>query len=166
MARPVGDWPDYYIDPMHEPDGGCDRAHRRVQDGASVLSALFVGLDMRCGILPVACDDANDNAALRPELAGETRDIEMEYIKSMGVYEIVPRGKIDECGGKLIDARWIDTNNADELNPQYQSRLVGRELNTGKDDSPYASTPPLESLRLIVSCAATVKKNGKGHAMS
>ena len=66
----------------------------------------------------------------------------MEYCKNMGVYEVVPRSQIDECGGKLIDTRWIDTNKADELNPEYRSRLVGRKSKTGKDDSLYASAPP------------------------
>ena len=65
---------------------------------------------------------------------------------------------------KLIDTRWIDTNKADELDLEYRSRLVGRAFNTGKDDSLYASTPPLESLRLIIFWAATVKNNGIGHA--
>ena len=64
--------------------------------------------------------------------------------------------------GRLIDTRWVDTNKADESNPEYRSRLVGREFNTGKDDSLYDSTPSLESLRVVLSWAATVKvENGK-----
>ena len=39
--------------------------------------------------------------------------------------------------------------------PNYRSRLVGKEYKTYADDSLYASTPPLEALRLIVSRAAT-----------
>ena len=35
------------------------------------------------------------------------------------------------------------------------SRLVAKEFRTGPDDALYASTPPLEALRLIVSKAAT-----------
>ena len=141
LARPVGDWPEHYIDPMHELDGVCDRVHRRVQDGASGLSALMAGLDVRCGIILVAWDDANDNAALRPELVVKARATEIEYFKSIGVYDIVARSQIDECGGKRIDTRWIDTNKADELNPEYRSRHVVREFNSGNDDSLYASTP-------------------------
>ena len=130
---------------MHEPDGRCDRVHRRVQDGSSGLSALIAGLDMRCGIIPVAWDDANDNALLKPELVVKARATEVEYFRNMGVYDVVRRSEINDSGGKLIDTRWIDTNKADELNPEYRSRLVGREFNTGKDDSLYARTPPLES---------------------
>ena len=77
LARPVGDWPKHYIDPMHELDGGCDRVHRRQQDGSSCLSELLAGLDMRCGVIPVAWDDANDNAWLKPELVVKARATEM-----------------------------------------------------------------------------------------
>ena len=79
-------------------------------------------------------------------LLGQTLPLSRELrrwsiYKSMGVYEVVPRSEIDECGGKLIDTSWIDTDKANDLNPEYWSRLVGREFNTGKDDSLYASTP-------------------------
>ena len=37
----------------------------------------------------------------------------------------------------------------------------GREFNVGRDDALYASTPPLEALRLIVSYAATQTMTGK-----
>ena len=58
-------------------------------------------------------------------------------------------------GGKTIQTRWIDVNKGDVERPNYRSRLVGKEYKTTPDDSLYASTPPLESLRLIVSRAAT-----------
>ena len=63
--------------------------------------------------------------------------------------------------GKLIDTRWIYVNKGDEENPNYRTRLVGREFNTYKDDTLYAATPPLEALRAIVSQAATRTNNGK-----
>ena len=75
----------------------------------------------------------------------------------MTVYDVVPRDLIRQTGGKLIDTRWIDTNKADEENPEYRSRLVGREFKTETDDSLYASTPPLESLRVVLSWASTVQ---------
>ena len=62
----------------------------------------------------------------------------------------------------MITVKWLDTNKGDKENPNYRSRLVGREYNEGKDDSLYASTPPLEALRLIVSHAATIEENHKG----
>ena len=110
---------------------------------------------MKWGVLPTAWDDANDNAPLRPDMVLEARKTEMEYFRNMGVYEVVPRSEVMSSNGKLIDTRWIDTNKTDEINPEYRSRLVGREYNDGKDKSLYASTPPIEALRLITSWGAT-----------
>ncbi len=53
----------------------------------------------------------------------------------------------------------------DMANPFYRYRLAGRELNTYKDDSVYAATPPLEAMRIIVSCAATVDEFGEKELM-
>ena len=87
----------------------------------------------------------------------------MEYVRKMQVYDVVPRNMIWQTQGKLIDTRWIDTNKADESSPEYRSRLVGREFNTVKDDPHYASTPPLESLRVVMSWASTVKLESGKH---
>ena len=89
--------------------------------------------------------------------------IEAEYFKSMRVCEVVPRSDLSECDGKLIDTPWIGISKVHELNPEYRSRLVGREFNEGKDDSLYASTPPLESLRLIMIWAATIAGTKSSH---
>ena len=79
----------------------------------------------------------------------------MQFFESMKVYDRVPRAEQQRCKGKLIKARWIDVNKGDSSNPNYRSRLVGKEFRTYVDDSLYASTPPLEALRLILSRAAT-----------
>ena len=63
---------------------------------------------------------------------------------------------IKRVGGKLISVKGLDTNKGDRENPNYRSRLVGREYNDCKDDTLYASTPPLEALRLIISHASTI----------
>jgi len=84
----------------------------------------------------------------------------MEFFKRMGVYTIVHESHQKETGGKVIDVRWIDVNKGDSLDPDMRSRLVGREFNVERDDSLYASTPPLESLRVILSWAATFRKDG------
>ena len=80
----------------------------------------------------------------------------MDFFQKLGVYKRVPRSRIKETEGKLISTKWLDTNKGDRENPNYRSRLVGREYNEGRDDTLYASTPPLEALRYIVSHAATI----------
>ena len=73
----------------------------------------------------------------------------------MKVYDRVDKAEMIRRGGKIIKTRWIDVNKGDSQRPNYRSRLVGKEFKTYADDSLYASTPPLEALRLIMSMAAT-----------
>ena len=84
----------------------------------------------------------------------------MEFFRKMNAYTRCPRARIEEEKGKLIDVRWIDTNKGDTANPNYRSRLMGREFNTYRDDALYAATPPLEALRLIISHAAIIRRGG------
>ena len=79
----------------------------------------------------------------------------MEYFEKLKAYDRVPRADIKRTGGKFIGTRWVDINKGGAANRNDRSRLFGREFNVGKDDSLYASTPPLEALRVVVSHAAT-----------
>ena len=63
---------------------------------------------------------------------------------------------------KIIPSRWVLCNKGDAEHPDVRARLVGCEINTYKDDSFYASTPPLEAKRMLLSEFATQRtKNGK-----
>ena len=64
-------------------------------------------------------------------------------------------------GGKIIGVRWVDANKGDHEHPDMRSRLVGQELNTGKNDELYASTPLLGALRFVISSAATWSADGE-----
>ena len=77
------------------------------------------------------------------------------------MYGRVPRAEQKETRGRVIGTKWIDTNKGDTDNPKTRSRLVGKEFRTGPDDALFASTPPLEALRLIVSRAATARPGRK-----
>ena len=98
-----------------------------------------------------AYDDVS-NAALDPDLVMQAQKLETKFFSDMGVYTRVPRSSIR---GKVIKTRWIDVNKGDSVKRNYRSRLVGKEFKTYNDDTLYASTPPLESLRMILSRAAT-----------
>ncbi len=99
-------------------------------------------------------------AALDPEGVRAARRDEIACFKKMNAYTRCPRSAAEEEGGKRIDVRWIDVNKGELDDPNYRSRLVGREFNTSKDDSLYAATPPLTAMRLIVSYAATIQGGG------
>ena len=49
----------------------------------------------------------------------------------------------------------MDRHKGDDQNPNYRSRLVAREIRRAGEDPIFAPTPPLESLRSILSFAAT-----------
>ena len=51
-------------------------------------------------------------------------------------------------------------NKGDKDSPEIRCRLVAKEFNTGAEEGLYASTPPLEALRLLVSDAATIGRDG------
>ena len=109
-------------------------------------------LEMKDGFEWVA-DDVT-GSSLDPALVRKARDVEMEYFRSMGVYEKVHRSAAS--GHKIIKTRWIDVNNWDIAMPVYRSRLVGKEYNDGVNPDLYASTPLLEAMRCLISYAATV----------
>ena len=92
---------------------------------------------------------------LNHKLAKNARQLEMQFFRDRGVYRKASRAEANSLCCKAITTRWIDSNKGDEANPNYRSRLVGKEYNTGHDNALYASTPPLEALRIIVSSAAT-----------
>ena len=66
-------------------------------------------------------------------------------------------------GKKPIAVRWVDVNKGDDEDPNYRSRLVGREIKT--DDRPdlFAATPPLESLRYVLSLCASSQSGPNPH---
>ena len=105
-----------------------------------------------------AYDDVT-NGQLDPDLVTKARQLEMEYFRGMKVYDKVPRSSAAGC--KIIRTRWIDVNKGDLASPNYRSRLVGKEYNDGVNPDLYASTPPLEAMRFIVSHAATLSESSR-----
>ena len=89
----------------------------------------------------------------------EARRLELEFFRKMGVYTKVPRAQAGN--NKIIATRWIDTDKGDAENPNYRSRLVGREIKTDERPDLFAATPPLESLRYIISKCASNQTFGK-----
>ena len=159
VQKPLGKWPDHWEDTKHEQDGGDDSHGARPQHGVDILKSELNSLLCKNGEY-IAVDDVT-GAALDPKLVKAGRKLEMEYFKKRGVYTRVPRSHQKNTGGKIITVRWVDTNKGDEENPEIRCRLVGQEYARKKDDSLYAATPPLEALRVVLSWAATISKDGK-----
>jgi hypothetical protein len=87
-------------------------------------------------------------------LATQARVVEIGFFRERGVYTKVLR----EPWMKVITTKWLDVNKGDEKTPNYRARLVGREVAYEKRDDLYAATPPLESLRALLSLCASQQK--------
>ena len=59
---------------------------------------------------------------------------------------------------QVITTKWLDINKGDEASPNYRARFVGREIAREKRDDLYAATPPLESLRALLSLCGGSQK--------
>ena len=93
---------------------------------------------------------------LNPERVKKARREEMEEFRKHGVYNKIPVGRAWEATGKKpIAVRWVDINKGDDVNPDYRSRLVAKEINKFTDLSLFAATPPWESIKLLFSLAVT-----------
>ena len=95
---------------------------------------------------------------LKDDLVREARAKELTYFNDKGVWRKKPRQEAYQRTGRApITVRWVDVNKRDEENPKYRSRLVARQLKaTDKFGTSYfAPTPPLESLRTVLTFASS-----------
>ena len=72
------------------------------------------------------------------------------------MYDIVP---IEWCyrdtGKKPIAGRWVDVNKGDLVHENIRSRWVAKDFKRGANPELFAATPPLETLRILLSRLAT-----------
>ena len=87
---------------------------------------------------------------INPELCRRARQEELNYFKSKGVWDL-----------RAVKEAWTKTGRppitvgGDDENPKIRSRLVACEIRMAGTDSIFAPTPPLESLRMVLSYAVT-----------
>lgn len=90
----------------------------------------------------------------------DARELEIDFFRKMKVYSKVPREVAKSMKAKVITTRWLDVSKGDRENPDYRSRLVGREIKRDQRLDLFAATPPLEALKMIVSiCASNQSKD-------
>ena len=82
----------------------------------------------------------------------EARHKDIHFVFEFGVYERVPAEQAE--GKAKVTVKWCDVSKGDAANPEYRSRLVGRELRKWDPFmwGTFAATPPTESLRFMLSC--------------
>ena len=90
------------------------------------------------------------------------------YLK-MQVYCRIPVAEIGSH--KVIKTRWVDTNKGDERSPEIRCPLVAKEVKkrnkTEESANFFASTPPLEAVKFLISEAMTrVSRNNRALKLS
>ena len=66
---------------------------------------------------------------LKDCLVREARSKELEYFNGNGVWRKCNfADAFANSGHRPISVRWVDVNKGDELNPEYRSRLLARQL--------------------------------------
>lgn len=73
----------------------------------------------------------------------EARATEVKHVRDNKVWPTSTRREAQANGWKVITTRRIDISTGDDENPEYSSRLVGNEFNTGEMDGIFAGMPPL-----------------------
>ena len=91
---------------------------------------------------------------LLPNLVAAGKQEELKYFASKEVWKAVPRPRAP--GAKVIGTRWVCCHKVDRINLDVRCRLVCQDLEMkcyGADEL-FAATPPIETMRLLVSMAA------------
>ena len=137
---------------LHRENGGDPMSHPHAAEVDFVRLYEHTELhdDVKGGLLP-------------KQLVIEGRKLEMDYFKRMGVYTKVSRAEAE--GSKIIDTKWVDTNNGSVESPDVRCRLVGKEFNDGVRPDLFAATPPLESLKHVISRCASTQGRRKPHRL-
>ena len=75
---------------------------------------------------------------------------EIKHLHSYDVYEKVPIAECWNSTGKApVKVKWVDINKGDNVNHEYRSRLVAKELKLDKRLDLFAATPPLEAKKFL-----------------
>ena len=93
---------------------------------------------------------------LPPDLCRKARATELDYFREKEVWVIRQVAEaIRRTGKPPISVRWVEVNKGDDQCPKIRSRLVAREIRLKGEEAIFAPTPPLESLRMVLSHATT-----------
>ena len=86
----------------------------------------------------------------------------MEHTRCHNMYERVPTEMcLRKTGKGPIKTRWAETDKGQPEKPNVRARWVAKEYETHARPELYASTPPLEALKVVLSEIATGKRGGK-----
>ena len=94
--------------------------------------------------------DDNKGGWLDPELCAKARRDEVEHICRHKMYTRVPREACPrETGRAPIKTGWAETDKGQPGKPKVRARWVAKDCKTHARPEWYASTPPLEALKVV-----------------
>ena len=102
--------------------------------------------------------DDTTSKELREDLVKSARKGEIDEVRRMKVWTKVPLSQcLAETGKQAIRIRWVDRNKRDEKDPTYMSRIVAKKFKTYASPDLFATTPPVEYTRFLLSCVWQVR---------
>lgn len=100
--------------------------------------------------------DDHTGQPLDPIVCRAARKKEMDFVRDKGSWV---KRSVNECwkrtGRPPVTVRWVETSKGDDVTPNIRSRFVARQIRGPGQDAVFAPTPPLETLRTVLSLAAT-----------
>lgn len=134
-------------------EGDAQRGARKAPVGQAIAEAIKGDLPiMPVQTEPKVARDEYTGEILDPGLVHKGKMEELDYFVSKQVWRVVPRKRAE--GHKIVGTRWVCCNKGDAERPEIRCRLVAQEVNMYKTDDFFAATPPVETLRIILSMAA------------
>ena len=114
-SKPVGNWPEHWVDPIHEFDGHGIDVEGENRTGEELLLNELSALYVQHGIV-IAVDDVS-GSWLDPVAVKKGREVEMALFEKMQVYARVPR--------TIVGTKWIDVNYRRQPKHQVPARRKG-----------------------------------------
>ena len=97
---------------------------------------------------------------LPPELVTKARQEEIDWCKSLPLYQKIWRSEMAARGHKTVPTRWVDVNKGDKEEYKVRSRLVGKELKAKTKEALlahelFSAMPPWEMIKALLSLLVT-----------
>ena len=97
---------------------------------------------------------------LPSRLVAKARQEEIDWVRSIKLYEKVSRSHALSRGFKVVPTRWVDVNKGDWQKVNIRSRLVGKELKSKTKEALlahelFSAMPPWEMVKALLSLLVT-----------
>ena len=107
---------------------------------------------------------------LPQDLVDAGKQEELRWVRSIGLYDKVPRSEVVNKRAAVIPVRWVYVNKGDELNYNVRCRLVGKELKAKTKEALlahelFSATPPWELIKVLFSLLVSDGPHQRGEEL-